>query len=576
MSISRCVLALLLTTLTSCNRNSDLVRGPVNCVEHLDEGIRHLATDRDNRFEGKVTQETALCRGGQRAADARKVPWVDWPNYYGAGDAASLYILPTGNTRGVTGALVDLEYQRAELIKFNLFDNSGTFERYIQGDGKSAGPSLNKWPQMQLPPSDPHYAEVGGVREQLCKGSLIRFRTLSGICNDLTNPLMGSTGTLFARNVQFEATFPDLQIPTTATDREPTMQRHAGRISLLTPDPQVISRRLFTREQSDPSACNDGYGTLDPKGAPDFSKNGHCDYKAAPFFNVLAAFWIQFMTHDWFSHLDEGHNDSDYMTVGCASQKVNNVETPLTAQDIARLGCRPADQIDKSYVAESNAPSHFESGGKERYSRAPKTYHNSNTAWWDASQVYGFDAQSRARVKIDPHDPARLLMVPLPGSSSAGDRQGYLPVLQDSDPKNPDWVRQEATAFADNWSIGLSFFHNVFAREHNQFVDEFRRRGDHTPDADTGLRDPDHPDDVIRYRDVTPELLFEVARLVIAAEIAKIHTIEWTTQLLYDEPLFRGMNANWNGLLGKSNPASQHLADIVSALLSSTDPLFHN
>ena len=31
-----------------------------------------------------------------------------------------------------------------------------------------------------------------------------------------------------------------------------------------------------------------------------------CPYRKAPFFNVLAAFWIQFMTHDWFSHLDEG------------------------------------------------------------------------------------------------------------------------------------------------------------------------------------------------------------------------------------------------------------------------------
>ena len=42
--------------------------------------------------------------------------------------------------------------------------------------------------------------------------------------------------------------------------------------------------------------------------------------------------------------------------------------------------------------------------------------------------------------------------------------------------------------------------------------------------------------------------LFEIARLVVAAEIAKIHTIEWTTQLLYDEPLYAGMNANWSGL----------------------------
>jgi hypothetical protein len=32
-------------------------------------------------------------------------------------------------------------------------------------------------------------------------------------------------------------------------------------------------------------------------------------------------------------------------------------------------------------------------------------------------------------------------------------------------------VGQEATAFPDNWSIGLSLFHTVFAREHNIFVD---------------------------------------------------------------------------------------------------------
>ena len=47
-----------------------------------------------------------------------------------------------------------------------------------------------------------------------------------------------------------------------------------------------------------------------------------------------------------------------------------------------------------------------------------------------------------------------------------------------------------------------------------------------------------------------------MARLVVAAEIAKIHTTEWTPQLLYDEPLYRGMNANWNGLFGADNGVS--------------------
>jgi hypothetical protein len=282
------------------------------------------------------------------------------------------------------------------------------------------------------------------------------------------------------------------------------------------------------------------------------------------------------MTHDWFSHLEEGHNSAGYMSVGCVSEKVNGVEMPLTPAQVARLGCRPADGIDKSYVADSDPPGSITAGDGSHYARAPKTFRNNNTAWWDASQIYGYDIPSQTRVKRDPHDPARLLMVPIKGRVSAGDRQGYLPVLSDTDPKNPDWVGQEAVAFADNWSIGLSFLHNVFAREHNQFVDEFRRRTAKTPDADCGLRDPGHPDRVIRYRDVTPEVLYQVARLVIAAEIAKIHTIEWTTQLLYDEPLYRGMNGNWNGVLTKNGAASHELAQIVKRLQESNDPRVKN
>ena len=60
------------------------------------------------------------------------------------------------------------------------------------------------------------------------------------------------------------------------------------------------------------------------------------------------------------------------------------------------------------------------------------------------------------------------------------------------------------------------------------------------PTPDSGLRNPAQPARVIRYQDVTPDELFEAARLVVAAEIAKIHTIEWTPQLLYGEPLYLG------------------------------------
>jgi hypothetical protein len=542
-------LALAAAFSASCKNNS-----LVGCADELSGHARKIAATRDTRFLAKVKADTALCRGGEVAVERRDVPWVDWRNYYGAGDASSKSFWSTRNLRGINGALIDLEYERVELIKFNLFDNSGTFQRYVQGEGEQEGATLKLWPELRLPQDHPSYADVGGAGDQQCRGALIRGRTQTGICNDIFNPLMGSSGTLLARNVEFESTFPDQSTDQLAANR------HGGRISLLVPDPEVVSRKLFTRAQSNPQACADGYG------APGFSKDANCDYKKAPFFNVLAAFWIQFMTHDWFSHLDEGHNTDEYMKLGCASHKVNGVETPLSPAEAAALGCRPGDSMERSFVADASPPARFKAGQREYLTRAPRTYRNNNTAWWDASQIYGYDDRSSQRVKRDPKDPARLLMVPVAGATSEGDRQGYLPTLAAGDPMNPDWAGQEATGFPDNWTIGLSFLHNVFAREHNQFVDEVRRRAAQTPDEDSGLRDPSSPARVIRYRDVTADELYAAARLVVAAEIAKIHTIEWTPQLLYDEPLFRAMHANWNGLLGKDSFLSDELAEVLGAL----------
>ncbi len=508
---------------------------------------------REKRFEGKVSESIALCRGGEQALKFRATPWVDWSNYWGTGDMESL---PKGfvstklpSFRGVTGALADLELQRVALIKFNLFDNSGTYPDFVTGRDGVGGAAIKVWPQMRLQPAHPSYQDVGGDGTQVCKGDLLRWRTTDGICNDVLNPAMGSSGMLFSRNVEFESTFPEQRL------NEITRNRHGQRLSLLEPDPQVISRRLFTRLQSTPDKCNAGYGL------PGDSKDAECDYKKAPFFNVLAAYWIQFMTHDWFSHLEEGHNQAEYMKVGCETKLVNNVEQPLTPEEIAKLGCRSEDMIDKGYVAEDSAPGTFSAGSGTHMSRAPKTMRNTNTAWWDASQLYGFDRTSVQRVKRDPADRAKLLLVPVSGQTGAG----YLPVFAASDPINPEWTGQEATGFPDNWTVGLSFLHNLFAREHNSFVVEFRRMAAKTPNADCGLRDPSKPKSVIRYRDVTPDVLFEVARLVVSAEIAKIHTTEWTPQLLYDEPLYLGMNGNWSGLLGPNGGLlSKALADVVS------------
>jgi hypothetical protein len=549
------------------------------CAKVVADGLPLIAAERADRFQGKVAESHARCRGGEAAVANIATPWVDWSNYWAAGAAGSKsdrrdtgsHILDR-NLRGIDGALLDLEYQRMELIKFNLFNNE-TFESYLTGkvDGRIVdGTTLKTWKEMRLPPAHPAIRDltIEADGSQICKGQSIRFRTLTGICNDIKNPAMGSTGQLFARNVEFESTFPDLERDSHAKNR------HGGRLALLRPDPQVISRKLFTRDQTATPSCNEG------KGVPD-SNDSECSYKKATFFNVLAAFWIQFMTHDWFSHLAEGRNDqSRIMTnLGCASERVNNAEVPISTQRATQLGCRQDDRMEAGLVADDSNPATFKHHGVDRLQRSYKTTRNSVTAWWDVSQIYGYDERSLRRVRRNPADPAKLEMKPIRSDAAGSERYGYLPEFRppcspaapadQCDPIQPEWVGQEATAFPDNWSIGLSFFHNLFVREHNLIVDAFREMAGKQPHADSGLRNPDKPAQAISYSQISNDELFEIARLIVSAEIAKIHTIEWTTQLLYDEPLHIGMNSNWSGLFADESLASDVTRRIVSVLSKS-------
>ncbi|HUC97641.1 MAG TPA: peroxidase family protein [Candidatus Polarisedimenticolaceae bacterium] len=530
-----------------------------SCIAYALGGLREVSHERTARFLGKVYEDSARCRGGESAVAWRNTPWIDWQRYAAAAGPESRTPGLAGNLgffspdiRGINGALLDLEYQRLELLKFNLFDNSGTFDTYMRESHSPSSHVTKIWPELRLPKDHPFYADVGGDGPQLCSGELIRFRTISGICNDITNPLMGSSGQPFARNVDFESTFPELAIDRIATNR------HGDRIGLLSPDPQLISQKLLSRPL--PGTCD----------SDDLSKNSieaSCDYQKASHLNLLAAFWIQFITHDWFSHLDEGQNQSAMMAMGCDNHQAANDQSSSTSTKTQPVGCRAADRVDKSLIAEDIPAPTFRIGNNSYMSRAHRTTANKVTAWWDASQIYGYDETSRRRVKRDRHDRAKLLLEP--AGREARENTHYLPILNSGDPMNPQWSGQEAVAFPDNWNIGLSFFHNVFAREHNIFVDAFRFAAKNNPDADSGLRRPGQADKVISNKDVSADELFEVARLVVAAEIAKIHTIEWTTQLLYNEPVYLAMNANWSGLFDEHPLVNAALERVIQRVIRS-------
>ena len=84
----------------------------------------------------------------------------------------------------------------------------------------------------------------------------------------------------------------------------------------------------------------------------------------------------------------------------------------------------------------------------------------------------------------------------------------------------------EQTGFTRNWWIGLTMLHTLFTREHNAICDRLKDSHPHWDDA----------------------RLVNVARLVNAAVMAKIHSIEWTPAILPNRGLDSGLNANWYGL----------------------------
>src|SRR5512141_7898 len=160
---SWCVMVAGLCALGGCAGQSPFgtfVDSTKDCAEMLlQRDIQKVGQTREERFVGKVPDTTARCLGGKKAESLRAGPWQDWPNYWAVGDATSrapAQLLANAkvigpNAHGINGTLYELELQRIELIKFNLFDNNKTYEAYVTGREGEAGPVLNTWPELRLP-----------------------------------------------------------------------------------------------------------------------------------------------------------------------------------------------------------------------------------------------------------------------------------------------------------------------------------------------------------------------------------------------------------------------------------------
>lgn len=133
------------------------------------------------------------------------------------------------------------------------------------------------------------------------------------------------------------------------------------------------------------------------------------------------------------------------------------------------------------------------------------TYRNLETHWWDGSQLYGSTLARQREVRSFAD-----------GKLTLG-ADGLLPL---------DASGVDLTGVNANWWVGLSLLHTLFTLEHNAICDRLKTE----------------------FPAWTDEQLFQRARLINAAVMAKIHTIEWTPRILLTKTLELGMNNNWTSI----------------------------
>jgi hypothetical protein len=336
-------------------------------------------------------------------------------------------------------------------------------------------------------------------------------REIDGYYDDLSKPSMGGASVNTATvapvgsgeqavhdSMYFNASQPGARFGRNV----PLSEAHPDLDNLLTPSPRAVSNELLARDT----------------------------FKPATILNLLAAAWIQFETHDWFNHGEppwEGERE-DKRRRGERDSITDRQYQPhlVPIADGDRwhecpMRVRPTrPDPTRDYDKEK-----AQNGGKLKY---PPSYVNAESHWWDGSQIYGGDLETtemlRTNYKVED---GKLVLDergrPIPLGKLEDGKLFVIGTHLSLDPG----AGTAMSGFTGNWWLGLSLLHTLFTLEHNAICDRIR----------------------VDYPTWSSDDIFRVARLVTAALIAKIHTIEWTPAILTHPALQIGMAANWWGLL---------------------------
>ena len=139
----------------------------------------------------------------------------------------------------------------------------------------------------------------------------------------------------------------------------------------------------------------------------------------------------------------------------------------------------------------------------------PPTYLTADSHWWDGSQIYGNDPTFAAAIRTGEH--------------------GKLKVGDDGLPPPEAVANVDLSGVAGNFWFGLALLHGLFMKEHNAICDMLLAG---------------HPS-------WSDDQLYAKARLINAALMAKIHTVEWTPAIIAHPTSVAAMNIDWWGFVGE-------------------------
>ncbi|WP_217159701.1 peroxidase family protein [[Mycobacterium] fortunisiensis] len=139
----------------------------------------------------------------------------------------------------------------------------------------------------------------------------------------------------------------------------------------------------------------------------------------------------------------------------------------------------------------------------------PPSFTTQESHWWDGSQIYGTTPEFASALRAPEKGKLRI------------DASGLPPPEVEA--------TADLTGTAGNFWVGLALLHSLFMREHNAICEHLAQAHPH----------------------LTDQQLYDKARLVNSALLAKIHTVDWTPAIIAHPTTVAAMRINWFGVLGE-------------------------